>query len=164
MDDLEPLRRRIRSFCQAFNRGDWARCFDFVDPTLRNQGRIEFAQYAESLAAFRAYYGKIDIWHLRANIHGRKSAKHDDRAFAYVYVFWQDDRNGLHVFRERGFLIPAAGTLEWSAWLPARHLRQEHELEAMRRAASLVFSTNRRIFSESFRPGVTSTPLATSTP
>ena len=97
--DQSALRRRIRSLYEGFGRQEWDRCFAHVDPKLRNESRIDPAHYARSLVEFKNRYGKIDIWFIRASIHAK--AKSQDRPFAYVYVLWQDDRHGLHLFRER---------------------------------------------------------------
>jgi hypothetical protein len=96
------LRRRIKSLYQRLNRGDLDRCYLHVDPRLRVDERISFTAYASSLEAFRSHYGLIDIWHIRINLYlDVVSNKYDDRPFAYVYIFWQDERKGFHVFRER---------------------------------------------------------------
>ena len=96
------LGRRIRNFYQHFNQGDWERCYQYVDPRLRTAGKVSEAHYVESLAAFKKRYGAIQIWYVRTSLHLDPSGnKHDDRPFAYAYVFWQDDHKGFHVFRER---------------------------------------------------------------
>jgi hypothetical protein len=99
------LRRRIRNLYRRFNLEDWAHCYQLLDPRLREKNRIDPAIYAESLRAFRGSYGKVDIWHIRLSLHARQvENKNDGRPFAYAYIFWQDDRKALHVFRERWVL------------------------------------------------------------
>jgi hypothetical protein len=41
----------------------------------------------------------------------------DDRAFAYVYVVWQDERHEFHMFKERWVLDAANGTRALLDWL-----------------------------------------------
>src|SRR5438876_10720739 len=82
------LRRRIRLLYEAFNAGDWAACFKSVDPKLRQMSRIEAPKHSQSLAAFRQRYGSVNIWHVRVNVYSEAKNKHDDRPFAYAYVFW----------------------------------------------------------------------------
>jgi hypothetical protein len=86
----------------CFNEGAWDKCFSLVDPTLRVRGRVDQSSYEESLARFRQVYGKIEPWHLRISTHlDASSNKHDKRPFAYVYLVWQDQAHGFHMFRER---------------------------------------------------------------
>jgi hypothetical protein len=96
------LRRRVRRFYKHFNRQDWQRCYDGLDPRLRNEGKVSFHPYAQSLSSFVAAYGAIDIWHIDLSLHLDAAAnKRDPRPFAYAYIFWQDQRHAFHVFRER---------------------------------------------------------------
>jgi hypothetical protein len=96
------LRRRVRALYRAFNRADWARCFAFIDPKLRDAGRVEPATHADAMGTFRQTFGDVRIWHIDISLsEDAQSNKIDGRPFAYVYVFWQDDRSGFHVFRER---------------------------------------------------------------
>jgi hypothetical protein len=95
------LRRRIRTFYQWFNLGEWKHCYAFLDPRLRENSKIALASYADSLRAFRQHYGQVNIWHVRINLYTEdRNHKHDNRPFAYVYVFWQDHQKAFHVFRE----------------------------------------------------------------
>lgn len=99
------LRRRIKGFYQKFNRGDWQGCYSRIDPRLRLERKVDESQYSDSLAAFQQGYGAIDIWHSRVNLYlDVKNNKHDERPFAYVYIFWQDASKAFHVFRERWVL------------------------------------------------------------
>jgi len=96
------LRRRIRGLYLNYNLGAWARCYRFLDPRLRETGKVETAQYGDSLSAFKEHYGAINIWHVRISLYSEvRTNKHDERPFAYVYVIWQDAHNEVHLFRER---------------------------------------------------------------
>src|SRR6266568_2546139 len=100
--DRQALRRRVRQMYEWFNEGAWTKCFALVDPALREHGRIDEPSYADSLRRFKRAYGAIEPWHVRVSVHlGPSSNKHDDRPFAYVYVVWQDQSHGFHMFRER---------------------------------------------------------------
>jgi hypothetical protein len=86
----------------CFNRGLWESCFSLIDPHLREQSKVQLATYADRLQAFKATYGKINPWYIRISPHlDASSNKHDQRPFAYVYVIWQDEQHGFHLFRER---------------------------------------------------------------
>jgi hypothetical protein len=96
------LRRRARNFYRSYNLAKWPRCYALVDPRLRENDRVQASPHADSLAAFRRRYGDVTIWHIDVSLHTDvTNNKHDDRPFAYVYVFWQDDNKAFHVFRER---------------------------------------------------------------
>jgi hypothetical protein len=96
------LRKRIKRFYRTFNQKDWEQCFAHIDPRIRENSKILRAAYVASLEAFKQRYGTINIVHIRINLYlDVVNNKHDDRPFAYVYVFWQDDKKAFHVFRER---------------------------------------------------------------
>lgn len=85
-----------------FNRDLWQKCYSLLDPKLREQSKVELSAYADGLRAFQEVYGAIRPWHIRISPHLDASAnKQDARPFAYVYVIWQDDAHGFHMFRER---------------------------------------------------------------
>src|SRR3712207_3594670 len=88
------LRGRVRRFYEHFNRMNWQRCFNSIDPRLRDQGKVDISVYAESLEKFVRHYGKIKIWHIDINLHLNESTRgRDDRDFAYVYIFWQEQHH-----------------------------------------------------------------------
>jgi hypothetical protein len=50
----------------------------------------------------RALRRRVKQMYDRISLHLDASAnKHDERPFAYVYVIWQDEAHGFHMFRER---------------------------------------------------------------
>jgi hypothetical protein len=96
------LRRRIRQMYAALNRGDWAACYELIDPRLRDKGAIDLPRYAASLDMFKRAFGSVNPWYVRLSLHlPPHKNKQDPRAFAYVYVVWQDERRAFHMFRER---------------------------------------------------------------
>ena len=85
-----------------FNRDLWEKCFSLIDPKVREPARVELSAYAAGLRAFKEAYGVVHLWHVRISPHlDAASNKHDQRPFAYVYVIWQDDQHGFHMFKER---------------------------------------------------------------
>ena len=99
------LKRRIRALYQKYNQEDRERCYQFLDPRLREKTGVEFARYADSLGDFKRQYGQVRIWHLDVNLYlDARANRHDERPFAYGYVFWRDDHQAFHVFRERWVL------------------------------------------------------------
>jgi hypothetical protein len=98
----DSLRGRVRRFYKLFNQRAWGKCFDYLDPRLRQAGKVERSRYEESLARFLDTYGEVKIWHTDLSLHlDATKNKQDPRPFAFVYIFWQDKRHEFHVFRER---------------------------------------------------------------
>jgi hypothetical protein len=96
------LRKQLNAFSYAFNKKDWERCFQFVDPKLRAGGRVNFPDYSASLARFFERYGPVHRIYTKINPYLNVTTnRHDDRPFAYAIVFWQDKDHAFHVFRER---------------------------------------------------------------
>lgn len=85
-----------------FNDERWTDCLALVDPKLVEAGKVREGFYRESLERFKAHFGLIRPWHVRVSLHltGSRPAN-DPRAFAYVYVVWQDQRHQFHMFKER---------------------------------------------------------------
>jgi hypothetical protein len=96
------LRRRVVGFYCRFNAADWRGCHALIDPQLIQQGKIDFETYAKLMQAFKDAYGSVKLWHTRLSLHLDATPKQrDQRPFAYVYIVWQDDAHGFHMFRER---------------------------------------------------------------
>src|SRR5262245_17529771 len=100
--ERKALRRRVKQLYDWFNQGLWENCFSLIDPELRDQKKVRLSIYSERLRAVKAAYGRVDPWYIRISPHlDTSSNKHDQRPFAYVYVVWQDDQHGFHMFKER---------------------------------------------------------------
>jgi hypothetical protein len=96
------LRGRVKQFYQRFNKADWDACYALIDPLLTRQGKIDPNVYAKLMKAFKDAYGSINLWMTRLSLHLEAAPRQRDRrSFAYVYVIWQDDTHGFHMFRER---------------------------------------------------------------
>ena len=99
--ERRALRRRVKQMYDWFNRGLWENCFSLIDPQLREQSKVQLTTYADRLQAFKASYGQINPWYIRISPHDASANQRDKRPFAYVYVIWQDNQHGFHMFRER---------------------------------------------------------------
>ena len=100
--ERKALMRRIKAMYDAFNGSLWEKCFAMIDPKLRDQSKVQLRAYLEQMRAFQEAYGRIRFWETRISLHlDGSSNKHDPRPFAYVYVVWQDDSHGFHMFKER---------------------------------------------------------------
>jgi hypothetical protein len=100
--ERDALRRRVRQFYVSFNDEDWESCYSLIDPKLAEEGKVKLDAYAELMRAFKNAYGSVKLWHTRLSLHLDAVAKQSDkRPFAYVYLIWQDNSHGFHMFRER---------------------------------------------------------------
>jgi hypothetical protein len=100
--EREALRRRVKQFYLRFNEEGWENCYSMIDPMLIQPGKVELATYAERMQAFKNRYGSVNLWFTRLSLHlAASSNQRDKRPFGYVYVVWQDDAHGFHMFRER---------------------------------------------------------------
>jgi hypothetical protein len=92
----------VKQFYSRFNEADWEGGYALIDTQLTNQGKVKLATYAELMQAFKDEYGNANPWLTRLRLHLDPTPKqHGTRSFAYVYVIWQDDTHGFHMFRER---------------------------------------------------------------
>jgi hypothetical protein len=92
----------VKQFYRRFNKADWDACYALIDPQLTQTGKVKRDIYAELMQAFKEVYGSVNLWHTRLSLHLKATPQQRDRRpFAYVYVIWQDDAHGFHMFRER---------------------------------------------------------------
>ena len=100
--ERRSLRNRVKQFYAAYDRGDWATCFEFIDPKLRAGNRVELGMYAKLMGRFRELYGPVRFWYTRISLHLAGAPQQgDDRPFAYVSIVWRDERARYHLFQDR---------------------------------------------------------------
>jgi hypothetical protein len=100
--DRKAHRRRVKEFYLRFNNTTWDGCHALIDPELTQQSRVNLASYSELMQASKDVYGSVNPCLIRLSLHLEASPSQlDKRPFAYVYVIWQDDVHGFHMFRER---------------------------------------------------------------
>lgn len=100
--ERDRLRKRIRRFYDLFARGEWQKCYDLLDPGLRD-GTVKFDQYARSLEEFRRYFGPITVTRVE-ELNVGKSAKRnggEDGRVGYAVVLWHGKDNERRLLRER---------------------------------------------------------------
>lgn len=98
--ERERLRRRVHRFYLRFNASDWHGCLELVDPQL--QEKVDSASYSRQMKSFKDTYSTVNLWLIRLSLHLVPTLhQRDRRPFAFVYVIWQDDAHGFHLFRER---------------------------------------------------------------
>ncbi len=96
------LRRRVKQFYLRFNEEAWEDCYALIDPQLTQQRKVELVTYSERMRAFKNLYRSVKLWFTRISLHlEATSHQRDKRPFAFVYVIWQDDAHGYHMFQER---------------------------------------------------------------
>ena len=98
----ERVRSRIRRFYESFGKREWGKCYEFVDPELRD-GTVNRAKYVQSLSAFFKRFGPIAVTTIDdIEVFSKVTNNpHDGRDFAYAVVVWQDKRHERHLLRER---------------------------------------------------------------
>jgi hypothetical protein len=100
--ERQSLRKRVKQFYRRFNQARWEDCYALIDPQLTQPGKVKLHTYAELMQAFKDVYGSVKPRWTRLNLHLEGAPKQGDkRPFAYVYVVWQDNAHGFHLFRER---------------------------------------------------------------
>jgi hypothetical protein len=100
--DTRSLAARVVNFYRFFNKQDWLRCYEYIDPSLRAKGSVGPDSYSDTLHAFFRAYGPIrDLKIVSLRVHSGSQARNDPRDFAYVVISWKDRFNGFHHFRER---------------------------------------------------------------
>src|SRR3990172_7962755 len=100
--ERQALRRRVQQFYRRFNKGAWEDCYALIDPELTKQGKVKFGVYSDLMLAFKEVYGSVKPRWTDLSLHLDATPKQrDKRSFAYVYVLWQDEAHGFHMFRER---------------------------------------------------------------
>ena len=98
----QDLADRIEAFYRFLNAKDWQKCFELVDPKLRDAGKVEFNAYTSSLASFFAKHGPMVLQSLeRLRVYVNSPNKHDDRDFAYGLVALEDREHHSLKMRER---------------------------------------------------------------
>ena len=96
------LRQRVKQFYSRFNEGAWQDCYALIDPELTGQDKVSLDTYSKLMQAFKDAYGSVKPWRTQFSFHLDAAPKQQDkRPFAYVYLVWQDEAYGFHMFRDR---------------------------------------------------------------
>lgn len=92
----------MKQFYRRFNKADWPGCHAFIDLQIIRKGKVNLIDYTKLMQGFKEVYGGVKPWMTRLSLHlDSTSNQSDKRPFAYVYVVWQDNAHGFHLFRER---------------------------------------------------------------
>ena len=98
------LQRSIRQFYDHFNRGEFEKCYQMVDPTLRaTPSSVTCYQYLASLERFRQWCGAITLCAIEpVQLHlNEQTRQYGNRDFALVDVIWEDQEGQHRTFKER---------------------------------------------------------------
>ena|SRR6266851_2384485 len=99
------LKKRIQEYYRHLNAGDFQRCYNAIDPDIRNQATsIAFIPFALSLERFLKHFGKVTVKsnNIEIQIHRPgPSALYQNREFAVVRVPWLDQEGNSHQFQDR---------------------------------------------------------------
>jgi hypothetical protein len=97
------LKRRIRHFYTLLSDGQFERCYEMIDPRVRQKSEsVTLLQYEDALVSFVKSVGSIGNLAITIDLHvGEPSRLYEDRDFAIGRTTWQDIRGHEHVFAER---------------------------------------------------------------
>jgi hypothetical protein len=98
------LRRRIRQFYEHLNGGEFEKCYQMLDPTLRAiPSSVTRYQYVSSLERFRQWCGAVTICAIDPlQLHlNEQTRQYGNRDFALVGVIWEDQADQRRTFKER---------------------------------------------------------------
>src|SRR5947209_3175642 len=98
--ERSALRSRIKSFYRYLNGHAFRKCFELLDPKLR-QGRVNEEKYAESLAGFLAHYGAVEPVLIKIDLYLGAETREGAQDFAYPLIVWKDAKKVPHLFKER---------------------------------------------------------------
>ena len=115
------LERRVRSFYDAVNRQDVARCYQMIDPRVRDApASVTLFQYGNALNQFMDRFGPLHFVESRLMLHlSEPNQLYEGRDFAVGKTVLADKAGERHVFLERwvregrawytrstGFIVP----------------------------------------------------------
>ncbi len=95
------LRNRIKSFYRHLNGHAFDKCWSFLDPDLRQKGRVEEDKYAKSLSEFLDHYGAVEIVSMTIDLYPGVKTHERTQDCAYPLIVWKDAKRVAHLFRER---------------------------------------------------------------
>jgi hypothetical protein len=97
------LKRRIRQFYVLLNDRDFARCYQMIDPRLREQpNSVTRYQYAMALQEFLDAVGSVSLVVINVSLHENEpSVLYGGRDFAIGQTKWKDRAGEQHIFSER---------------------------------------------------------------
>jgi hypothetical protein len=99
--DRDALHHRIRTFFRYLNRQAFDKCWSFLDPALRERGRVEEDKYAKSLSEFLDHFGAVEIVTVKIDLYPGVRSGERTQDSAYPLIVWKDARHVPHLFRER---------------------------------------------------------------
>jgi len=97
----EALRNRVHSFYRHFNRKAFGKCFLFIDPNLREEGKVDEIKYSQSLSDFLEYYGSVSLVITKITLYLDMKTKTGVQNFGYPLIVWKDAKHMPHLFQER---------------------------------------------------------------
>ena len=97
------LERRIRRFYDGLNRRDFDRCYQMIDPRLRDQpSSVTLFQYQNALLQFMDRFGPLSVLEISVSLHLDESNKlYEGRDFAVGKTVCSNKDGERHVFSER---------------------------------------------------------------
>jgi len=97
------VKRRIRQLYDRINQRDFKRCFQMIDPQIRQvPTSITFYQYESAVAQYLEIHGSITITEVDVKLHiDEPSTLYQDRDFALGKTTWLNEAGEVQYFLER---------------------------------------------------------------
>jgi hypothetical protein len=100
---LGTLKRRVRQYYDLLNRREFVRCYQMIDPRVREKSSsVTLLQFENSLCDFLAAIGSVDVDQIELVLHlGEPNQLYANRDFAVGATLWTDQAGVAHKFAER---------------------------------------------------------------
>lgn len=100
---LGTLKRRVRQYYELLNRRDFARCYQMIDPLVREKpSSVTLLQFENSLRDFLTVTGSVGVDRIELELHlDEPSQLYANRDFAVGHTEWTDISGQSHTFAER---------------------------------------------------------------
>src|SRR5262245_30676174 len=101
---IATLRKRIRQFYEHLNREEFDKCYEMIDPCLRQTpASVTLYQYVSSLERFLQWCGGLEVCQIGPiRLHlNEPNRQYGNRDFALVDVVCTDSSDRQHTFKER---------------------------------------------------------------
>lgn len=100
--EKKRLRYRIRQMYELLNERKFDKCFEIIDPRVREAGSIQFDAYQICLSRFVEKYGPLRVLRIGdLKVHLKVTDRERDRDFAYALVFAHDKMGREMELKER---------------------------------------------------------------
>ena len=101
--ETQQLQNRIAEFYELLKQREWEQCFTYIDPVLRDEGKVTLDAYSRTMSSFFATHGplgNVSVQDLKLHL-GQQSKLYENRDFALGDVVVQDREQRPYRLKER---------------------------------------------------------------